>query len=35
MAQRTCSYRNGLDRMVIMRCFGSEQFETSMGNRHR
>jgi len=26
MAQRTCSYRNGLDRMVIMRCFGSEQY---------
>jgi hypothetical protein len=26
MAQRTCSYRNSLDRMVILRCFGSEQY---------
>jgi len=26
MAQHTCSYRNGLDRMVILRCFGSEQY---------
>ena len=26
MASNPCTYRNSQDRMVIMRCFGAEQF---------